>query len=164
VASVLALFRRSARISFALLVGLPTAAILLNLGILEFVAARRSAQNLAVQLTSVAAGAKVACLECLPHGLPFYLGRTITVFTEDGAELTSNYVLFNLKAGSPWPFTLIPASGRDAWLDRQTGGIVLIARTGSRPVLDQIAAIRGGRVVGLTKDYYALLLPPRAGA
>jgi hypothetical protein len=159
--SAAALVRRSVRISFAALVTFPTAVILFNLGILEFTANRRSARNLSVELSSVAAKAKIACLECLPHGFPFYLGQTVTLFTKDGAELSSNYVLFSLKTGASWPSTLIAVANRDAWLDGQTEAIVLIARTESKPVLDEIAAARNGRVVGLTREYCALLLPAR---
>jgi 4-amino-4-deoxy-L-arabinose transferase-like glycosyltransferase len=159
--SAAALVRRSVRISFAALVTFPTAIILFNLGILEFTANRRSARNLSVELSSVAAKAKIACLECLPHGFPFYLGQTVTLFTKDGAELSSNYVLFSLKTGASWPSTLIAVANRDAWLDGQTEAIVLIARTESKPVLDEIAAARNGRVVGLTREYCALLLPAR---
>lgn len=162
--AAVARFRRSVRLSFAALVCFPILLILFNAGIFEFVAVRRSARDLAVRLTRVAADAEVACLECLPHGLPFYLRRTVTVVTPDGDELSSNYVLFNLKNSSRWPSTLVPLSKRDAWLDAQKKPVVLIARTRSRPVLDQIAAERGGRVVELSPDYCGLLLSGRAGA
>jgi 4-amino-4-deoxy-L-arabinose transferase-like glycosyltransferase len=159
--AVMAIVWRSVEISFAALAGFTTVAILLNLGILEFAAMRRSARHLSVELASVAADAKVACLECLPHGLPFYLRRPVTLLTKDGAELTSNYVLFSLKQGSPWPPALIPIARQDAWLNQQMDPVALIARTGSRSVLDQIATKRGGRVLGLTPEYCVLLLPAR---
>jgi len=162
--SMVALIRRNVGISLAALVGFPTVAMLLNLGMLEFVAARRSARPLAARLAELVSTRNLVCLECLPHGLPFYLGRTIPVFTRDGGELSSNYVLFNLKATTTWPSTLIPLSDRDAWLDRRSDPLVVIARTRSRPVLEQIAAERGGQVVRLTRHYCALLLPARRPA
>jgi 4-amino-4-deoxy-L-arabinose transferase-like glycosyltransferase len=159
--SIAALLRRSVRISFAAIVSFPTAAILLNLGVLEFVAARRSARDLSIELTSAAANARVACLECLPHGISFYLRRSVTVFSNDGEEFSSNYLLFKLKTGSPWPSSLVPLANRDVWLDHQIEPVALIARAKSKSALEEIAAKRGGRVVPLTRDYCALLLPAR---
>lgn len=162
VLSALAVARRSSRTSFAALAGFPVAAVLLNMGILEFAAARRSASSMAQQLSALAANAKVVCLECLPHGLPFYLGKTVTVLTKDGAELTSNYVLFNLKSGSIWPDTLIPLVQQERWLAQQTEPLVLIGRSGSRAALEKIATEHKTAVVPLTGEYSAVLLPERA--
>jgi hypothetical protein len=141
--SIAALLRRSVRISFAAIVSFPTAAILLNLGVLESL--RRGAQPAISPSNSPQrpANARVACLECLPHGISFYLRRSVTVFSNDGEEFSSNYLLFKLKTGSPWPSSLVPLANRDVWLDHQIEPVALIARAKSKSALEEIAANAG---------------------
>ncbi len=160
----LARYRRSVKLVFAAFALLAISLILFNGGMFEFFSNRRSVRDLAHRISPVAATGEVACLECLPHGLPYYLKRTVTILTSDGAELTSNYVLFDLKTNKRWPSSLIPLADRDRWLESRKRAVYLIARTGSKSTLDRIAADRGGRVFQLTPDYCGLLLPAPGGA
>jgi hypothetical protein len=137
--------------------------VIFNGGLLELIGNRRSPRDLAARMSPTTADTDVACLECLPHGLPFYLGRTVTVMTKSGEELSSNYVLFNLNSGAKWPPTLIPVSQRDDWLDSRKRAVWLIARTEARAVLAALASSRGGRVVQLSGNYCGMFLPAPGG-
>jgi 4-amino-4-deoxy-L-arabinose transferase-like glycosyltransferase len=97
-----------------------------------------------------------ACLACMPHGLPFYLRKEMTVFTEDGHELTSNYVLFSIKTGKPWSDRLIPLDRYPGYLSGRQHPIYLMARTER---LAEITAIAQGKVIAaLPGDYIGVLL------
>ncbi len=103
--------------------------------------------------------AEIACLQCLPNGLPFYLGRTITVVTADGGETTSNYVVFALKRAHPWPVGVVPLADRDAWITTRNHAVYLIARDDQRAALDSIASRNAEPVRALGPGWWAALLP-----
>lgn len=161
--AALARFRRSVVLSLAAFVFPLALLVIFNGGLLELIGNRRSPRDLAARMSPTTADTDVACLECLPHGLPFYLGRTVTVMTKSGEELSSNYVLFNLNSGAKWPPTLIPVSQRDDWLDSRKRAVWLIARTEARAVLAALASSRGGRVVQLSGNYCGMFLPAPGG-
>ena len=100
-----------------------------------------------------------ACDHCMPHGLPFYLGKPMTVFTEDGRELTSNYVLFSLASGKPWPEHLVPAAREQDYLAARTRPIYLLARGHRREQLEALARPYGGHLQTYDNDYIGTLLP-----
>ncbi len=136
--------------------------LLLTVG---FGAARRYAENasarpLARALPPLPPSVEIACLECLPNGLPFYLGRTITVVTRDGSETTSNYVVFALKHTDPWPAGVVPLGARNAWLASRNHPVYLLARDDRRDALDSLAARRGVQARALVPGWWAALLPP----
>lgn len=99
---------------------------------------------------------ELACLQCMPHGLPFYLGREMTVFTEEGGELTSNYVLFSIKSGKPWPQRLVPLDRYPGYLADRKHPIFLMARR--ERMKDLLALAQGREVVSLPGDYIGVLL------
>lgn len=118
--------------------------------------AREIAANLPRQLP---ADTEFACLGCMPHGLPFYLGKPITVFTEDGHELTSNYVLFSLASGKPWPERLIPSRQLAAYLASRAHPVYLLTRAHRRNELETLARPHGARLEHYRNDYIGTLLP-----
>ena len=152
-------YRQSVHLTFATFVLSSITLIVFDTGAFEFFSNRRSVRDLAFRVSALSASAEVACLECLPHGLPYYLKRTVTLITADGSELTSNYVLFDLKSNPQWPPSLVRLTERDRWLDSRRRPIYLIAKSGARLTLERIAAERGGRVFQLTPDFCGLLLP-----
>jgi hypothetical protein len=95
----------------------------------------------------------------MPHGLPFYLGQPVTVFTEDGNELTSNYVLFSLKSGKAWPDRLVPHAQMQDHLTARNHPTYLMARSDRRAELEAIALRQATRVDRLYSDYIGTLLP-----
>lgn len=105
---------------------------------------------------SVTSDTELACLQCMPHGLPFYLGREMTVFTLDGGELTSNYVLFSIKTGKPWSDRLVPLDRYPAYLAGRQHPIFLMARSERMKELTPVA--QGREIVRLPGDYIGVLL------
>lgn len=117
----------------------------------------KSARPIFEQLPStLPEGTEFACLACMPHGLPFYLGQELTVFTEDGKELTSNYVLFSIKTGKPWAKRLVPLDRYPAYLAARQHPIFLMART--ERIKEMTALASGREVVLLPGDYVGVLL------
>lgn len=122
-----------------------------------------SARGLARRMPPLPATAEVACLECLPNGLPFYLKRTITLVTRDGAETTSNYVIFLLRRSTAWPGGVVRLSELDRWLAWRSHGVFLLADARHQPALDSIAARASGTVTAVAPGWWGALLPAPAG-
>ncbi len=119
-----------------------------------------SARSLARALPPLPASVEIACLECLPNGLPFYLHRTITVITRDGSETTSNYVVFALKHADPWPAGVVPLAARTAWLASRRHPVYLMAHDDRREALDSLAGRRRVESQQIAPGWWAALLPP----
>jgi hypothetical protein len=109
------------------------------------------------------AAAEIACLECLPNGLPFYLKRTITLVTRDGAETSSNYVIFLLRRSTAWPDGVVRLSDLHRWLAWRTRTVFLLADARRHPALDSIAARTSGTVTAVAPGWWGALLPAPAG-
>jgi 4-amino-4-deoxy-L-arabinose transferase-like glycosyltransferase len=122
-----------------------------------------SARALARRIPSLPATTELACLECLPNGLPFYLKRTITLITRDGAETTSNYVIFVLRQSSAWPAGVVRLSDLDRWLAWRDRSVFLLADAHHQAALDSIAARASGTVGVLAPGWWGALLPKPAG-
>jgi 4-amino-4-deoxy-L-arabinose transferase-like glycosyltransferase len=122
-----------------------------------------SARRLAQQCALLPATTEVACLECFPTGLPFYLGRMPILVSRDCSELTSNYVLYSIRTAGKWPEKAIPLSGLADWLKSRSGPVCLIASTARAWELAPIARAAGAQIEPLTKDYLAVKLHPPEG-
>jgi hypothetical protein len=123
----------------------------------------RSARRLARDFASLPSTTELACLECYPNGLPFYLGRTLTLFSKDGGELTSNYILYSIEKTGIWPENTFPVSELNGWLDSRKRSIYLIGPPGRREKLTAIAEARGAKVDPLSAGYWGVKLCPREG-
>lgn len=154
--------RLSRRISlaFGAFLLFPVSFLTVSFGGLEAYARADSSEPLARRVESVAPGVDLACLQCYPNGLSFYLRRPVTVITRDGSEFTSNYILFTLRKGRPWPDRVVPLEERDAWLDSRGERVLLLAGRGERAALEGIAGRRGSVAVELTPRWWGALLPP----
>ena len=148
---------RSSRIALAGFLVFPLLFLSLNFESVSRHAGIKSARPIFEQLPqALPADTEFACLACMPHGLPFYLGRELTVFTEDGKELTSNYVLFSIKTGKPWSERLVPLDRYAAYLSGRRSPVFLMARTER---IKELTALASGReIVLLPGDYIGLLL------
>ncbi|MFI3119583.1 MAG: glycosyltransferase family 39 protein, partial [Methylococcaceae bacterium] len=78
-------------------------------------------------------------------------------------ELTSNYIVFTLNSGKPWPEIIVPTAQRQQWLAARTHPIYLLAKKDRLTELKDIALAHGTEVVALNADYFAALLPTPAG-
>jgi len=162
-AAAVAGWRRDARIACAAFALPPLLLLTVAFGGARAYAEASSARPLARRLPALPPATEVACLQCFPNGLPFYLRRTVIVITRDGSETTSNYVVFMLKRTTPWPDQVVPVSALASWLAARRAPVYLLADAGGRARLDSIAAPRGASVTQLTDGWWGVLLPP-AGA
>jgi 4-amino-4-deoxy-L-arabinose transferase-like glycosyltransferase len=162
--SALALWTRSTRLIFAAFISFPLLLMTVNFDLLALYAQTRSSRALAQHIpATLPPETELACLECLPHGLPFYLKRQITVLSRDGKELASNYVTFTLNSGNPWPEGVVPEAQWQQWLADRKHPVYLLARQGSLEPLQAIARARGVEAVNLDSKYWAALLPASMG-
>jgi hypothetical protein len=129
-------------------------------GLVEF-AENSSSREIARRIEALAPEAPYACLACYPRGVPFYVRRYPTVFTEDGRELRSNYLRYTIANGGAWPASIVPLARRDAWLATVRGPLLLLAQKTTRDALDAIAHERGASVVELAPGWWGALLPAR---
>jgi len=162
--SAVAFWTRNTRLIFAAFISFPLLLLTVNFDLLALYAQTRSARSLAENIPAALPPAtELVCLECLPHGLPFYLKRLVTVLTRDGKELTSNYVIFTLNSGKPWPEGVVPVAQWHQWLANRTHPVYLLAKKDHLAQLKEIALERGVEVVDLGSNYWAILLPAPAG-
>ncbi|HEY8158061.1 MAG TPA: glycosyltransferase family 39 protein [Methylobacter sp.] len=162
--SILALWTRNTRLIFAAFISIPLLLVAVNFDTLVIFSQISSSRSLAEDIpTTLPPTTELACLECLPNGLPFYLKRLVTVLTNTGNELTSNYVVFTLNSDKPWPEGVVPLTQWHDWLAARTHPVYLLANAGQLTLLREIARERGVDVVALDSNYSAALLPTPAG-
>ena len=162
--SIGALWTRNTRLMFAAFISFPLLLLTVNFDALSHFAEIRSARSLAIKIsTTLSPDVELVCLECLPNGLPFYLKRLVTVLSRDGHELTSNYIVFTLNSGKPWPEGIVPLAQAHQWLASRTHPVYLLADKGNLTGLQSIALERGVKVEDIGTKYSAVLLPAPTG-
>jgi len=110
------------------------------------------------------AGAEVACYRCFPPGLAFYLGRTITVFSQDGHEIPSNYIEYELRRPSPWPPQMVHVDDADGWIASRREPVFVLARGFPPPPwIEAVAAAHGASLQQLTPGWWGALITPPGG-
>jgi hypothetical protein len=134
-----------------------------GLGVIDVIFGAKSGRQIAGELSALPAGTELACLECFPNGVPFYLRRTATLISREGGELTSNYIIYSLKKDPQWPKQIVPLADFDVWLASRTTPVYLIVREGNRSKLETIAAARGTTVQPLSSGYFGAQLPAPGG-
>lgn len=160
VLGLLACTVRGPRLALAAFLSFPVLLLTLDFEVIPRHAGIKSARSLYEQLPpGLPAGTEFACLRCMPHGLPFYLGQPVTVFTEDGGELTSNYVLFALGSGQPWPERLIPLPQMKSYLATRPHPVFLMARRPHRQELEALLNAPWAEIQSFSNDYIGALLP-----
>ena len=97
---------------------LPVSAIpFVSTGLMTAIGAERSSADLARVIRGVTTeNTEIVAIGTYPLSLPFYLGRTITLSTDDGAELTSNYLYRTLDRWRTVRGTTLRP--RDWWRER----------------------------------------------
>ncbi len=160
VMAFIAFFTHSARGAVVAYLIFPVLLLTLNFEVIPRHAAIKSGLSLVNRLPStLTQETEIACLACMPSGVPFYLGRLVTVFTEEGRELTSNYVIFSLASGKSWPPQLVPWALRETYLSRTEHPLFLMATGERREELVLRGDRVGASVVPLANGYFGVLLP-----
>ena len=160
---LLARYQRRAFCCFLCLALFPPLCVNAGLGALEVVFDAKSGRRIAGRLAALPPQFEVACLECFPNGLPFYLSRTATLISRDGDELTSNYIMSTLEKTGQWPAQIVPLSGFDGWLASRKTPIYIIAGEKSRGKLKMIATARSATVEPLSPEFWGARLPAPGG-
>jgi 4-amino-4-deoxy-L-arabinose transferase-like glycosyltransferase len=161
--AIVARRRRDVRLALVAFVLLPIGTAAVMGDGLERYADMRSTQALANRIPPLPPQTEVACFECLPTGLPLYLKRSVTVITNDGKELSSNYLLFMLRKTRSWPSPLVPVSGLDRWLDARHRPIYLIIRANGHEATNTVVSRGGGAPTELAPGWWGALLPAPTG-
>jgi 4-amino-4-deoxy-L-arabinose transferase-like glycosyltransferase len=151
--------RRSGATGFVLLAFFAPVGINVNVGVLDVIFEAKSGRQLADRLATLPAGTELACLECFPNSLAFYLGRTATLISRDGGELTSNYITYTLQKDPRWPRPIVRLADFDAWLGSRKTPVFLMVREEDRGKLETIAAARGAHIQPLPPDCWGAQLP-----
>lgn len=131
-------------------------------GMIEY-AQTNSSLALAQGIPALPPDADLACVECFPTGLPFYLHRQVVLITTDGHETTSNYVVFSLQRHQPWPEEVVPWEKRGNWLASRGHEVYLLARQPQKAELESLAARRGATVTELLPGWWGTLLASPGG-
>jgi 4-amino-4-deoxy-L-arabinose transferase-like glycosyltransferase len=107
-----------------------------------------------------AASGEVAGFRCFAPGLPFYLRQTMTVITEDGHEIPSNYILFTLKKPSKWPEQVVHLEDAEVWIGSRTKPVLMLSRGRSPDArAKELAAASGAVFRELTPRWWGALIP-----
>jgi 4-amino-4-deoxy-L-arabinose transferase-like glycosyltransferase len=155
--AALGLWKRRPLVEFAAFALLPLAVTIPSFGALKQYAEARSARVLAAWIKSLPSGTDVACYQCFPSSLPFYLKRSITVLDDTGGKMASNYVLYSLKRMADWPAIIVRQRDWENWLRRPGRKVCLIATRQER--LISLAQSHGVPVVEIVPDYWAVQFP-----
>ncbi len=160
--SAYAAIANDARASLAAFVACPMMMVLMILPPLRSNEQHRTDRELVQNIHHLAPNASVACYLCFPPGMPFYLRRNTTIFTNgNGHEIASNYIKYSMAPPAVWPDQLQPAANLSEWAARQHKPVFLIAKENHINVLESLAALRHAHVQALAGGYYAgFLLKP----
>ena len=119
----------------------------------------KSARRLAKELATLPPDTELVLIECFPTGLPFYLGRTLTLCSRDCDELTSNYIVYCTEKLGKWPEKAVPLSQLDQWISSRRRAVCLVTTAERRWELTPIADAHGTKVQPLAPGYVAVKLP-----
>lgn len=158
-----ALMLRDSRVAFAAFLVFPLLLMTVSFSALSLYAGTRSGHALAERIPALPENTEIACYECFPSALPFYLKRYVTILSKDGDELRSNYITFTLAKTQPWPKVIVPLAECEHWLAKRDHPIYLLARRSRVPALDSLAALHKVTSRELTGGYWAALFPALTG-
>ncbi len=161
-AAIAAAWSRRVPLAFAAFLLFPLSIVTVSFGGVRQYAEASSSRALAANLRAIPDSTELAGLECYPNGLSFYLGRTMTVITKDGGELTSNYVLYMLRRTETWPPGVVRLEEFPRWLASRPHPVYLLARTRRLEALRAVAAERGLEPADLGSGWYGVEFPPPA--
>ncbi len=124
---------------------------------------RRTARSLATAIRELDADVDVVALAAWSSGLPFYLGRNVTLVTSDGVQTRSNYLVYTLARAQDWPATMVETNAFVDWLDARPRPVLLIAPTADRDRVEAQARRRGLEPIQLTSSWCGVVVPARGG-
>jgi 4-amino-4-deoxy-L-arabinose transferase-like glycosyltransferase len=155
---LLAWYWRNIPLSFLCLALFTPLSANVGLGVFDVIYEAKSGRRIANQLSTLSPQTELACLRCFPNGLPFYLGRTATLISHDGDELTSNYITYALSKNPQWPEQIVRLTDLDRWVASRTNPVYFIVRQSDLGKLGSLAGARIASVQSLPSDYLGVQL------
>lgn len=156
--AVLARWRRDMRLALAAFILLPVGVLTVGFrGIVEYSEAS-SSRSLARGILKLSNVTDVACLQCFPCGLPFYLQRKVFLVSGNGAELTSNYIIYSLPRSESWPDPIIRPEKLEEWLLSHQGSVFLVSNDNHKPKLNELALKAHAAVSPLIPGWWGLFI------
>lgn len=153
---------RRVAISVAAFALFPLALLTVALPGVTAFARARSAKPLAEALAALPRDTELACLDSYPAGLSFYLGRTLTIISENAEPLRSNFILYGLQHEAVRPATMVAMSAREGWRASRTAPAYVLASDSARPDLQ--AWLGGsGPVDELAAEWSGAAVTPAGG-
>jgi hypothetical protein len=159
--AALAYAKRHAGYAVAAFAIFPLALVTVALPAVQGFARGRSAKPLAEGLASLPVGTELACLDGYPAGLSFYLGRTLTMISEDAKPLRSNFIMYWLRQVPVRPPSIVAPSAREEWLASRRTAAFIVAPDGSRADLDAWLGPRAA-VRAVAAGWWGAMVPPQA--
>jgi hypothetical protein len=137
----------------------PLLLLTVSFGTMVHYAETRSSRGLAAELSELPPDTEIGCLASFPVGLRFYLERPLVLISENGRELTSNYVTYSLKKQQTWPPGFVRLRDFDHWLVTQNRPIFLLITRRGRKALEAIVAPRGACISEFRSGWCGAYLP-----
>jgi 4-amino-4-deoxy-L-arabinose transferase-like glycosyltransferase len=150
---------RKAALTVTAFVMLPVMVVGAGFDSMKLILLGKDSRKFVEAMGKVTGDTEIVGMECFPLGVPFYLHRYVTVISEDGSEFRSNYVLFTLSKGQPWPDTVVPLRDQDRVLTNRTHPLYVLVRGGALPTLKKIADEHGVGVFQLPDDFWGAIIP-----
>ena len=154
--------RRRPGLAVAAFALFPLAVVTVALPAVVGFARTRSAKPLAEGLLSLPDRTEIACLDGYPAGLSFYLGRTLTIISEDATPLRSNFISYWLRHAPVRPSTIVAPSEREGWLASRDTAAFILAPERSRADLEAWIGSRAP-VRAAAPGWWGALVPRPAG-
>ncbi len=159
VLAVLARIFRRVELALVLFAIFPFLLFTVSFGSIAHYAETRSSRELAAELSQLPPDTQIGCVASFPVGLRFYLERPFVLISEQGRELTSNYVVYSLKKQQTWPPGFVRLRDCDRWLVTQSRPVFLLLPREGRAALEAIVTPRGGGVSEFRSGWCGAYLP-----
>jgi hypothetical protein len=157
--TVLTLIFRRVELALTVFLILPFLLLTVFFGTIARYGETRSSRGFAAELSRLPADIQIGCIASFPVGVGFYLHRPLVLISEDGGELTSNYVTYSLQKQQVWPPGFVRMRDLDHWLVTQNRPILLLIPKRKRRVLETIATTRGVCISEFRSDWCGVFLP-----
>jgi len=160
---------RNVRLAFLAFAACPLLFITLGLPVLVAGEQHRSDKILASEINQHAPDAEIVCYHCFPPGLSFYLGRHVTLVTDEGKneekggkEIPSNYIPYMLGGTKDWPPEIVKTRNFGNWLTTQKQKVfLLVPKYVATVQLESMARARHSQLLTLGNGTYrGLLIQP----
>jgi 4-amino-4-deoxy-L-arabinose transferase-like glycosyltransferase len=122
-----------------------------------------SAKDLASRIDSLPGDVQVACFDCFPESLTFYLRSPVAVIDPGGSpeEIKSNFLLFRWARQGLKSDVLVDSDRLDAWLAERERPALLLGHKPERGRVKAVAAARGLPVTEVTPGWWGVLIPEK---